>query len=56
MTAVERIDTPANLKPPSFVPEEVSYSSTKLIMDSFTQLFGLNICANRISETLLKPE
>lgn len=49
MTALERTGTPANFKPPSFEPEEASYSSTELIMDSFTQLFGSNICANGIN-------
>lgn len=56
MTALQRLDTPADLKPPSFAPEEVSHSSTQLIADSLAQLFGFYICANRIRKTLLKPE
>lgn len=49
MTVLEHTGTPAILKPPSLVLEEVSYSSTELIMDSFTQLFGSNISASRIN-------
>lgn len=56
MTALQHFDTPADLKPPSFVLQEVSYSSTQIIVDSLAQLLGFNVCANRISKTLLKPE
>lgn len=49
MTVLEHIGAPALFKAPSLVLEEISYSSTELIIDSFTQLFGSNISASRIN-------
>lgn len=54
MTVLEHTGTPAIFKAPSLVLEEISYSSTELIINSFTQLFDSNISASRINETLLK--
>lgn len=49
MTVLEHTGTSAIFKTPSLVLEEISYSSTEFIIDSFTQLFGSNISASRIN-------
>lgn len=41
MTLLEHIGIPAIFKAPSLVLEEISYSSTELIIDSFTPAFWL---------------